>query len=140
MVTQPPGHYTDDWKPANHDPHRIFVSPSIKYCSFRDVYTKKKRCVYLNLHLHIPPSISSPNTPVVRFEAGGKQYDGRVCFKVLIKPGFHVSGKTIDHDGEIIIDRNFEDCELEWSANVDRGIYLYGLMIRVDEVKSNLLK
>ena len=47
MVTQPPGHYTDDWKPANHDPHRIFVSPSIKYCSFHDVYTKKHR--YTNL-------------------------------------------------------------------------------------------
>ena len=47
MVTQPPGHYTANWKPANHDPKQIFVSPSIKYCSFRDVYTKKKGCVYL---------------------------------------------------------------------------------------------
>ena len=70
-----------------------------------------------------------------RFEAGGKQYDGRVCFKVLIKPGYDVSRKTIaTRDGEVI-DRNFEDSKLEWSTSVDRGIYLYGLMVRVDDAK-----
>ena len=46
-----------------------------------------------------------------------------------------MSDKTIaSRDGEEI-DRQFEDSELEWSTNVDRGIYLYGLMIRVDELK-----
>lgn len=70
-----------------------------------------------------------------RFEAGGKQYDGRVCFKVLIKPGYDVSRKTIaTRDGEVI-DRNFEDSKLEWSTSVDRGIYLYGLMVWVDDAK-----
>ena len=67
-----------------------------------------------------------------RFEVGGKHYDGRVCFKVLIKPGYHMSGKTIaTRDGEEI-DKQFKDSELEWSTNIDRGIYLYGLMIQVD--------
>ena len=67
--------------------------------------------------------------------ADGKQYDGRVCLKVLIKPdSYSVSPKTIDSRGEVI-DRNFEDSKLEWSTSVDRGIYLYGLMIRVDQVK-----
>ena len=54
--------------------------------------------------------------------------------KVLIKPGYSVSPKTIDSRGEVI-DRNFEDSKLEWSTSVDRGIYLYGLMIRVDQAK-----
>lgn len=70
-----------------------------------------------------------------RFEAGGKQYDGRVCFKVLIKPGYCVSGKTIASRDCKEIDEHFKDSELEWSTNVDRGIYLYGLMIKVDELK-----
>ena len=67
-----------------------------------------------------------------RFEAGGKQYDGRVCFKVLIKPGYNVSGKTIATRDSEEIDRHFKETELEWSTSVDRGIYLYGLMIHVD--------
>ena len=83
--------------------------------------------------LHVLPI---PNSPVVRFKAGGKQYDGRVCFKVLIEPASCcVSGKTVaTRDGEVI-DKYFKDSELEWSANVDRGIYLYGLMVWLDEVK-----
>ena len=55
--------------------------------------------------------------------------------KVLIKPGYQVSGKTVAA-GDEAIDRNFEESKLEWSTSVDRGIYLYGLMIRVDEVKT----
>ena len=82
--------------------------------------------------LSLPPSPVSLFLFIYsRFMADGKQYDGRVCLKVLIKPGYQVSGKTIDSRGEVI-DRNFEDSKLEWSTSVDRGIYLYGLMIRVD--------
>lgn len=59
---------------------------------------------------------------------------------MLIKPGYHVSGKTVATRPGEIIDRHFEDSKLEWSTNVDRGIYLYGLMIQVNEVKPHTPK
>jgi hypothetical protein len=89
----------------------------------------------MSISLPLPPPLSFN-----RFTADGKQYDGRVCLKVLIKPGYDVSGKTIAaRDGEAI-DRNFDDSKLEWSTSVDRGIYLYGLMIRVDNIKPHSSK
>ena len=72
-------------------------------------------------------------SPFLRFNYAGQQYEGRVCFKVLIDPeSYNISRKTVATEKDEMIDEEFSDGELEWSTKTDRAIYLYGLMIRVD--------
>ena len=136
-VHQPPGHYNDQWKPENHDPHRIYVSPSMKYCCYHDVYTKRHGYeISLSLspsppHLHTH-SLTLVLTLSPRFMFEGRRYEGRVCFKVLIDPkSYDVSAVTVATTRDQVIDEDFSLDELEWSTKSDRAVYLYALLIQV---------
>ena len=45
VVSAPDNHYTEDWKPPDHDTSQIFLSPSIKYAGCT-VYAPPERLAY----------------------------------------------------------------------------------------------
>ena len=66
-------------------------------------------------------------------DSDDKQYDVRLCFKVLVKPScYTVSPQTLlPPNTSQPIDELFSNSQLEWSTDHDRVVYIYGLMIKL---------
>jgi hypothetical protein len=112
VISPPKEHFSEDKKPEGHDLNRIFLSPSIKYagCS---AYSKGER-----------------------FDDGGKVYNAKVAFQVLIRPGaYEVSQETVGATSKgISVDSHFANHQLEWSTKEKVATILYGLLVELRQL------
>ena len=80
--------------------------------------------------LSLPLFLFSFTDPVTK-----KNYKCRVVFQVYIKPESYSIGKeTIGYD-QRVIDKKFDNSEIEWSTKQYGTTFLYGLLIKAEEQK-----
>ncbi|CAD5115981.1 DgyrCDS4912 [Dimorphilus gyrociliatus] len=101
------GHFNLDYKPEGFDTRQVFVSPTIRYAGL-NVYSYKQKW---------------------------KDFNVKVAFQVLIKPGTYKIGKETIGTSERI-DQRISNDEIEWSTKRRGVIIPYGLLIKV--TKENL--
>eukprot|EP01084_Bolivina_argentea_P105130 188197_1 len=96
------------------DPLQIFMSPSIKYAS-HGAYSRWFEC-----------NDPDNNNQIIQVQ---------IAFQVRIRPGsYGIGEETVNYDENIILDKNFENHELEWYTKDSLGIVIHGILLHIKQV------